>query len=188
MVVREAAAAAASATAPATEISKEEDGSSSAAEAEAAEPPLQTEARFSHNMGPSEFVHMQLAASVAGLAFKDPASMLSIHPTFGPWLSLRSVVVLDVDGSTIADPTPVKHPRPDVIPKVEARLAELLAPPPAPRLVVLPSSFFPPFLLAPLCVCVWGGGGFPRLLIALSAVCIVDGKLERTTVCRTGFI
>eukprot|EP00729_Bicosta_minor_P014891 gene14891-1059_t len=133
MVVREAAAAAASATAPATEIRKEEDGSSSAVEAEAAEPPLQTEVRFSHNMGPSEFVHMQLAASVAGLAFKDPASMLSIHPTFGPWLSLRSVVVLDVDGSTIADPTPVKHPRPDVIPKVEARLAELLAPPPAPR-------------------------------------------------------
>ena len=35
----------------------------------------------------------RLLASICGLTHKDNHSMLSIHETFGPWLSLRAVSI-----------------------------------------------------------------------------------------------
>jgi methylmalonic aciduria homocystinuria type C protein len=51
-------------------------------------------------------VAMQRAAESAGLAHLDPSTHLSIHPTFGAWLSLRAVVVFDLQGLGRAPPAP----------------------------------------------------------------------------------
>ncbi len=42
-------------------------------------------------------IPIQRLAQVAGVAHLSPTH-LSIHPTFGPWIGLRAVVVLDADG------------------------------------------------------------------------------------------
>lgn len=52
------------------------------------------EVRFSFEAPPRR-VAMQRLADVAGLASLTPA-MLCVHPTFGPWIALRAVVVFDV--------------------------------------------------------------------------------------------
>lgn len=52
------------------------------------------EVRFSFEAPPRR-VAMQRLADVAGLAALTPA-MLCVHPTFGPWIALRAVVVFDV--------------------------------------------------------------------------------------------
>jgi methylmalonic aciduria homocystinuria type C protein len=53
-------------------------------------------------------VAIQRAAAIAGLAHLS-ASHLSVHPTYGPWIALRAVIVLDADGVTEAPP-PVPPP------------------------------------------------------------------------------
>jgi methylmalonic aciduria homocystinuria type C protein len=50
--------------------------------------------RFAHEPAP---VAIQQVAHAAGLAHLAP-SHLSVHPEYGPWIALRAVVVLDVDG------------------------------------------------------------------------------------------
>ena len=55
---------------------------------------LPHEVRFSFEAPPRR-VAMQRLADVAGLASLTPA-MLCVHPTFGPWIALRAVVVFDV--------------------------------------------------------------------------------------------
>lgn len=60
------------------------------------------EARFSFEAPPRR-VAMQRLAHVAGLASLTPA-MLCVHPTFGPWIALRAVVVFDVAPPPPADP------------------------------------------------------------------------------------
>ena len=52
------------------------------------------EARFSFEAPPRR-VAMQRLADVAGLASLTPA-MLCVHPSFGPWIALRAVVLFDV--------------------------------------------------------------------------------------------
>lgn len=42
-------------------------------------------------------VPMQRLAHLAGLAHLSPAN-LCVHPTFGPWIGLRAVIVVDADG------------------------------------------------------------------------------------------
>ena len=51
-------------------------------------------------------VAMQRAAQCAGLAHLDPSTHLSIHPTYGAWLSLRAVIVVDLPGLGRAPPLP----------------------------------------------------------------------------------
>eukprot|EP00040_Diaphanoeca_grandis_P012977 m.65661 g.65661 ORF g.65661 m.65661 type:complete len:240 (+) comp23585_c0_seq2:239-958(+) len=58
--------------------------------------------RFSHGVG-SNFVHMQLATTVSGLAYLNPICHLNIHAEYGPWLSLRSVLVFDLDVEPMED-------------------------------------------------------------------------------------
>ena len=55
-----------------------------------------SEARFAHEPPPRR-VAMQRLAQVAGLAYLSP-SFLCVHPTYGPWIGLRAVVVVDCDG------------------------------------------------------------------------------------------
>jgi len=62
--------------------------------------------RWAHVLG-AEVVAMQRLAQIAGLAYLSPAH-LSVHPTYGPWISLRAVVVFDVDGPP--GPPPVMSP------------------------------------------------------------------------------
>lgn len=52
--------------------------------------------RFAHEQPPRR-VAMQRLAHVAGLAYLTP-SHLSVHPVHGPWIALRAVAVVDVDG------------------------------------------------------------------------------------------
>lgn len=50
-------------------------------------------------------VALQIAAEVAGLAWRSPAG-LSIHPVLGPWFALRAAVVLPVAVDVPAPPPP----------------------------------------------------------------------------------
>ncbi|KAJ1481502.1 hypothetical protein T484DRAFT_2722652 [Baffinella frigidus] len=45
---------------------------------------------------------MQRVAEVSGAAFLDHETHLSVHPTFGPWIAWRAVIVLDLE----SDATP----------------------------------------------------------------------------------
>ncbi|MCB9560584.1 MAG: hypothetical protein H6708_09270 [Kofleriaceae bacterium] len=53
-------------------------------------------ARYAHTLPPT--VAIQRAAAIAGLAHLSP-SHLCVHPTYGPWIGLRAVVVVDADGA-----------------------------------------------------------------------------------------
>jgi len=53
---------------------------------------------FAHHMTPVP-VAIQRVAHASGLAHLSP-SRLSVHPTYGPWLALRAVIVVDADGPT----------------------------------------------------------------------------------------
>ena len=58
---------------------------------------------------------MQQVASVSGLCSTDPSTKLSIHPTYGAWLSFRAVVVYtdttSIQAGTGASPL-LKQPSP----------------------------------------------------------------------------
>jgi len=85
--------------------------------------------RFSQDMETDKFVHMQLLASICGLTHKDNHSMLSIHETFGPWLSLRAAVCLDADAPLGLDqPDPIPHPNPRSVPLIKAHMEAILEP------------------------------------------------------------
>lgn len=60
---------------------------------------------FSHRTDP--LIPIQRIAEVAGLAGLSP-SHLSVHPSVGPWLGLRAVVVFDADHTD--DPAPAARP------------------------------------------------------------------------------
>jgi methylmalonic aciduria homocystinuria type C protein len=51
---------------------------------------------WAHTMTPAP-IAIQRIAHASGLAHLSP-SRLSIHPTYGPWLALRAVIVVDVEG------------------------------------------------------------------------------------------
>jgi methylmalonic aciduria homocystinuria type C protein len=59
-------------------------------------------ARWAHQTDPAP-VAMQRLAEVAGLAALAP-SHLSVHPVYGPWISLRAVVIVDMDGPAGSPP------------------------------------------------------------------------------------
>lgn len=61
--------------------------------------------RFAHEPPPR--VAIQRLAHAAGLAYLTP-SHLSVHPIYGPWIALRAVVVIDVEGP--AEPAPLAAP------------------------------------------------------------------------------
>lgn len=63
-------------------------------------------ALFSHQVEP--VVPIQRIAAVAGLAELSPCH-LSVHPTLGPWLGLRAVIVFDVACPPSWQPPPARH-------------------------------------------------------------------------------
>lgn len=64
-----------------------------------------TQVWFPHEPPPRQLPFRRLA-QIAGLGWLGPA-MLLVHPQFGPWISLRALVVLDETGpAAIAVPTP----------------------------------------------------------------------------------
>jgi hypothetical protein len=56
--------------------------------------------RFAHEGPP--WPPIQRLAEQAGLAWLAPSN-LAIHPTFGPWISLRALITVDVPGPTVSD-------------------------------------------------------------------------------------
>ncbi|HWN72011.1 MAG TPA: hypothetical protein VNM90_30435 [Haliangium sp.] len=78
--------------------------------------------RFAHEPPPR--IAIQRLAHVAGLAHLAPTH-LSVHPVYGPWIALRAVVVVDVDGPP--GPAPVLPPPCDCAthcaPRFQAALA-----------------------------------------------------------------
>lgn len=81
------------------------------------------EVRFSHDTSPSGFVDMLWAAQVSGLAYKNDAAHLCVHPVYGPWFALRAVVVVDVDGAAFAGQQRLAKPALD--PVKETQLEEM---------------------------------------------------------------
>lgn len=63
-----------------------------------------TELRFAHEPPPRR-IAVQRLAEIAGLARIAPTH-LSIHPEFGPWISLRAAIVVDTPGP----PDPAQPP------------------------------------------------------------------------------
>ncbi len=59
--------------------------------------PYATEAWFAHEVPPRR-VAMQRLADLSGLAPLSKTTHLNVHPTYGPWIGLRALVVVDVDG------------------------------------------------------------------------------------------
>ena len=62
-----------------------------------------SEVRFDFEPPPRR-VAMQDLAHIAGLAYKAP-SFLSVHPTYGPWIGLRALIVVNVPGPSGEAPT-----------------------------------------------------------------------------------
>ncbi len=58
-------------------------------------PTVGMRAVFGHHGPP--YVPMQAIAEAAGVA-RRPPSHLSVHSTFGPWIALRAVVIVEIDG------------------------------------------------------------------------------------------
>jgi methylmalonic aciduria homocystinuria type C protein len=65
--------------------------------------PHRREVRWAHDTRTP--VAMQRLAQIAGLAHLAP-SHLSVHPVFGPWIALRAVAILDVEGPAQPPPAP----------------------------------------------------------------------------------
>ncbi|MFT5430074.1 MAG: methylmalonic aciduria homocystinuria type C protein [Myxococcota bacterium] len=72
----------------------------------AASLPAATETRFSPELPPNRIAFQRLA-HVTGFAWLSPAH-LCIHPTFGPWISLRAVIVIDAQGPIEPDEPAVR--------------------------------------------------------------------------------
>lgn len=58
-------------------------------------PPFPYEIRFDWHTSKTDFVHIQTAGHVAGIAYYDKESFWSAHSTFGVWFSFRGVIVFD---------------------------------------------------------------------------------------------
>lgn len=65
---------------------------------------LRQELTFSHVTQPRAFPIQRLAERI-GLAALSPSHLL-IHPQYGPWLALRAIAVVDLDGPTEPPPLP----------------------------------------------------------------------------------
>ncbi|PNH09101.1 hypothetical protein TSOC_004304 [Tetrabaena socialis] len=75
------------------------------------------------------FVDILRAAQLSGVAYRDNELHLCVHPTFGPWIALRAVLVADRDacaGGLRARPL-VEHPFPGTRRDARAKLEELKA-------------------------------------------------------------
>jgi hypothetical protein len=62
--------------------------------------------------GGGRYVAMQRMAAAAGLAHLDEVSHLCMHPTYGPWFSLRCALVFDEVSYTHPQPLPLPNPLP----------------------------------------------------------------------------
>lgn len=84
--------------------------------------------RHSHILDKELFVDMLRASHVSGLAYLDTASHLCMHPTYGPWFALRSLIIIDADGPDAADIQPLECPfTQHQQQQIEQRVAELKA-------------------------------------------------------------
>lgn len=60
-------------------------------------PSVQNDLRFVNEGHPDRIVAFQQLCHLSGLAYLNKDSYLCVHPTLGPWLAFRAVVVLDAD-------------------------------------------------------------------------------------------
>ena len=58
---------------------------------------LKYELRHSHETSIGRLVAFQQATHFSGLGYLDATSYLCIHPIYGPWISLRAMIVFDID-------------------------------------------------------------------------------------------
>lgn len=56
---------------------------------------------YTHRMYGGKFFPFQKVAHEIGLAYFDPISHLSIHPLYGPWFSMRAIVVFNHNNKNI---------------------------------------------------------------------------------------
>jgi methylmalonic aciduria homocystinuria type C protein len=83
------------------------------------------ELRFAHEPPPRR-VAMQRLAELSGFAPLSPGRLVA-HPVYGPWIALRAVVVLDLEGPTGSTPgatAPCLGCSAPCLPALEQALAE----------------------------------------------------------------
>jgi methylmalonic aciduria homocystinuria type C protein len=68
--------------------------------------PLASCTYFAHTLPPLA-VPIQRLAETIGLAGLSP-SHLAVHPSYGPWFSLRAVLMVDIEGPSAAPPEPLR--------------------------------------------------------------------------------
>ncbi|KAL1504126.1 hypothetical protein AB1Y20_010536 [Prymnesium parvum] len=73
------------------------------------------------DFSPERLVDMNRAAFVSGLCYFSDETFLSIHPTFGPWVAFRAVVVLDLPADGLGAPP---APMPPLLSKEESIAAK----------------------------------------------------------------
>jgi len=78
---------------------------------------------FSHHFEPERLVSFQKVAHVSGAATLDETLHLCVHERFGPWFSLRAIVVFLQDDIK----PPLTAPRPPAIPLDPAELQQAKA-------------------------------------------------------------
>ncbi|CAG8634947.1 13670_t:CDS:2 [Ambispora gerdemannii] len=83
--------------------------------------------RHAFEMEKSRFVAFQLLAHESGLAYYNRTCGLNVHEIAGPWIGLRSVVTLDLEGPSISDTTiPLENPYPEGDSLLKAKLFSIL--------------------------------------------------------------
>jgi hypothetical protein len=65
---------------------------------------------YSHKRYENEFIPFQKIAHQTGMAYFDKTSHLSIHPTYGPWFSMRAIVIFDENMNLEISSTVLKIP------------------------------------------------------------------------------
>ena len=101
--------------------------------------PSRVQLRYAHDMEPESIVSIPAAAEAARVGYRG---QVIIHPTFGPWIAFRMLVLLEHDASTNHSkdneatlraelPPPCQDPRSEgsreAMEKAQQRALELLA-------------------------------------------------------------
>ncbi|KAI8874253.1 hypothetical protein GQ42DRAFT_152055 [Ramicandelaber brevisporus] len=84
---------------------------------------------YSFRMSPGELLPFQRLVHSVGFAHLNRSANLCIHPKYGPWISFRSVIVIDCPGPALDDPScqELDDPYPECTPLIREWFAAKLA-------------------------------------------------------------
>lgn len=86
---------------------------------------IKMDIRFSWYGKEKGFVALQHLAHYAGLAYYDRKIYLNFHKVYGPWISLRASIILDLEGPPDESQPTLEHPFPQIEEKLEKKWNEI---------------------------------------------------------------